>query len=92
MEHGRLTVRLVAPLIKKGRSCFGGTSPGMQVRVPVRLSPPGFANRELADKNLFEKFPDPEVTIKNNCKIGCDNFKKFPDPEVTIKNNSHIRT
>ena len=70
MEHGRLTVRQVAPVIKKGRSCFGGTSPGMQVRVTVRFSPPGFANRELADKNLFEKFPDPEVTIKKNCQIG----------------------
>jgi hypothetical protein len=59
MDHGRLTVRQDAPLIKVGRSCFGDTSPGMQVRVPVRLSTPRFANRKLADKNLFEKFPDP---------------------------------
>jgi hypothetical protein len=42
----------------------------MQVRVLVRLSPPGFTNRELADKNLFEKFTDPEVAIENNCQIG----------------------
>src|SRR5208337_2669338 len=69
MEHGRLTVRQVAPLIKKGRSCFGDTSPGMQVRVPVRLSPPGFANHKLADKDLFKKLPGPEVAIKNNCRV-----------------------
>src|SRR5208337_735753 len=53
-----------APLIKVGRSCFGGTSPGKRVRVPVRFSPPGFANREPADKDLFEKFPGPDVAIK----------------------------
>ena len=63
---GDFPVRQVAPLIKKGRSCCGGTWRGVPVRVTVRLSPPGFADRELADKIFLKTVRNQDATIKNN--------------------------